>query len=637
MKHHKKLTYIYLLLTLFINTFCTYGQGKDFISHDFNNGSLNFFEVCTTKNPNYSSVVNNRVKTYWTESGYDGGRVSKGAEFCFPEFVSLKETWMGFTMNIDSSHRNDTQSGVAQIFQFIDNDNIFTWTGMLLYQYGDLILVHRSGKNTSSKVYKTIYEDYPRGQDMDIIIHYVLSGNNQGLIEVWVNDVKKYTINNINFGFGNWNSNDEQYDDTYVELKLGQYDYQDDEYNDNEERIIYYDNVTWYNGGNEGYNIVNPNDNIITPTCDNHSAFEIIQAEDYCDQSGIQANEANTTIGYINNGDWLKFEGIDFSTGASSISASVSSKSNGGTIAIRQGSTSGTLLGSIPVTNTGSWTNFNTVTANISGASGTQDIYLVFTGDDDYLLDIDSFQFTKSATTTNFTPDPNKTYYIDAPHHNLRLAASGESETPYTTSTNITGNDVKWKFVDKGNGYWHIDRATGGTTPRLRTDNTEFADMQGTEWTGTYTYYEITPGYITGTYYLTLVHAPENYKRLQVNNSGEVKMINASHQGTWESFTFTEATTSNKLTNNSFEAFSITDTPTYPNPFNEIINISLDKEDFNIVKLIDLSGRLIIKKEFTNTNTATIKNLGELDKGIYLLQVYDKNNRIIKSKKLSKN
>ncbi|WP_161634457.1 PA14 domain-containing protein, partial [Aquimarina pacifica] len=62
--------------------------------------------------------------------------------------------------------------------------------------------------------------------------------------------------------------------------------------------------------------------------------------------------------------------------------------------------------------------------------------------------------FAKSDEISGTFPDPNKTYYIDAPYHDLRLAATGESEDAYTTATTTTGEDVEWEFVDKGNGYW---------------------------------------------------------------------------------------------------------------------------------------------------------------------------------------
>ncbi|MDO5968309.1 M60 family metallopeptidase [Flavivirga aquimarina] len=158
------------------------------------------------------------------------------------------------------------------------------------------------------------------------------------------------------------------------------------------------------------------------------------------------------------------------------------------------------------------------------------------------LQDIIDLYFPDGSPEENFIPDPNKTYYIDVPHHNLRLAATGESEDPYTTSTNTTGDDVEWKFVDKGNGYWHVQRAAGGSVPRLRTDNSANADMQGIAWNGSWTYYEFTKGASNNTFFFTLPDGPTNYKRLQVNNSGAVKMVSTNSNGTWESFSISEVT-----------------------------------------------------------------------------------------------
>ncbi|WP_299180089.1 RICIN domain-containing protein [uncultured Aquimarina sp.] len=148
-------------------------------------------------------------------------------------------------------------------------------------------------------------------------------------------------------------------------------------------------------------------------------------------------------------------------------------------------------------------------------------------------------------TQTSFTPDPNKTYYIDNPYHNLRLASNGSSEDAYTTSTQTTGDDVAWKFVDKGNGFWHIQRAAGGTKPRLRTDNSELADMQATTNSGTYTYYNFTQGASANTHFITLPDGPSGRQRLQINNSGLVRFMSSSLNGTWESFTITEINSTN--------------------------------------------------------------------------------------------
>ncbi|WP_405206625.1 RICIN domain-containing protein [Aquimarina sp. LLG6339-5] len=156
-----------------------------------------------------------------------------------------------------------------------------------------------------------------------------------------------------------------------------------------------------------------------------------------------------------------------------------------------------------------------------------------------------NFTTTEACVDSSFTPDPNKTYYIDNPYHELRLASNGSSEDAYTTSTQTTGDDVAWKFVAKGNGSWHIQRAAGGTKPRLRTDNSEFADMQATTNSGTYTYYNFTQGASANTHFITLPDGPSGRQRLQINNSGLVRFMSSSLDGTWESFSITEITPNN--------------------------------------------------------------------------------------------
>ncbi len=193
-------------------------------------------------------------------------------------------------------------------------------------------------------------------------------------------------------------------------------------------------------------------------------------------------------------------------------------------------------------------------------------------------------------TSTTFVPDPTKTYYIDCPVHNLRIAANGQSEFPYTTSTTTIGDDVEWKFVDKGNGYWHIDRAAGGSKPRLRSNRTPNADMQPISSNGAWTYYNFIPGVSDGTFFLTLPHGPSNNKRLQVNNSGEVKMVSTASAGTWESFTITEV------------------------PANQNVSIHIEAEDYTAMNGIQTEN---------TTDTGGGLNVGWIDPGDWMEYVVD--------------
>lgn len=143
-----------------------------------------------------------------------------------------------------------------------------------------------------------------------------------------------------------------------------------------------------------------------------------------------------------------------------------------------------------------------------------------------------------------FIPDPNVYYHIENPTHGLRIAANGNSEDPYTTSLDDNSADTLWRFVPNENGFWHIDRAEGGTVPRLRIDNTSTPDMHATTSAGVWTYYSITSSVSNdGTYYLTLPDGPENHQRLGVLSNGSMDFRGIASQGVNVSLRIVEANT----------------------------------------------------------------------------------------------
>ena len=113
-------------------------------------------------------------------------------------------------------------------------------------------------------------------------------------------------------------------------------------------------------------------------------AFAQIKATSYNSMSGIQTEATSDTgggsnIGWIDDADWVAFNNVNFGSGVNKVSARVATNTAGGTIEMRLGSISGSLIGTIAVTNTGGWQTWTTKTANVS-ASGTHNLYLVFKG-----------------------------------------------------------------------------------------------------------------------------------------------------------------------------------------------------------------------------------------------------------------
>ncbi|GAA1295449.1 glycosyl hydrolase [Planotetraspora silvatica] len=122
------------------------------------------------------------------------------------------------------------------------------------------------------------------------------------------------------------------------------------------------------------------------------------EGEAFTSQSGVQpaghaGASGGTTLGYIDNGDWAGYSSVN-TQGAKTFSAKISSAGAGGTITIRSGSQTGTVLGSVAVPNTGSWDTFQTVSTTLTGTA-TGSLFLSFTGGAGSLFDIDTFTITR--------------------------------------------------------------------------------------------------------------------------------------------------------------------------------------------------------------------------------------------------
>ncbi len=116
-------------------------------------------------------------------------------------------------------------------------------------------------------------------------------------------------------------------------------------------------------------------------------ARSTIQAENYQAQNGTQVETTQDSgggqnVGYISNGDWLRFDGVNFgSTAARQFKARVASGAAAGVsglVQVRLDSPTATPIGDFAVGNTGGWQSWTTVPANITPTTGTHTVYITF-------------------------------------------------------------------------------------------------------------------------------------------------------------------------------------------------------------------------------------------------------------------
>ncbi len=93
--------------------------------------------------------------------------------------------------------------------------------------------------------------------------------------------------------------------------------------------------------------------------------------------SGVDGNQVAELV----NGDWLEYPDINFGSGSSQFDARVASGAAGGVsglVEVVLDSPSNTPVGSFSVANTGGWTSWETIPANITDTTGTHTVYLEF-------------------------------------------------------------------------------------------------------------------------------------------------------------------------------------------------------------------------------------------------------------------
>jgi hypothetical protein len=129
-------------------------------------------------------------------------------------------------------------------------------------------------------------------------------------------------------------------------------------------------NLNWWEIGASGTTTTS------TDTTTNASTYTHIEAENYATMNGVV--KENTTdvgggqsLGYIDTGDWMDYKITVAAAGTYSVRLRVASPTGG---QLQMKNSTGTVLATVTVPNTGGWQNWQTVVANITLPAGSQTI-----------------------------------------------------------------------------------------------------------------------------------------------------------------------------------------------------------------------------------------------------------------------
>ncbi|GHH64201.1 family 43 glycosylhydrolase [Promicromonospora soli] len=168
------------------------------------------------------------------------------------------------------------------------------------------------------------------------------------------------------------------------------------------------------------------------------------EAETIAWGSGIEtepSSEGGMNVSWIENGDYIKVNGVAFGAGAGSFSARVASNTSGGRVELHLDSPTGPTVGTCTVSGTGGWQAWSTVSCPVTGATGTHDLYLRFAGDSGFLFNMNWWRFTSGQTAFSSTAVAQHSgYCLDDPD---RSTADG---TQYRQHTCGAGEEQRFDF-----------------------------------------------------------------------------------------------------------------------------------------------------------------------------------------------
>lgn len=229
-----------------------------------------------------------------------------------------------------------------------------------------------------------------------------------------------------------------------------------------------------------------------------------LKASAYNESYSIKPETSNDTgggldIGNAVDGSWIMFKSMDLS-GISGVQARVANGSTATSLEVRTGSPGGALLGIVPVGATGGWQTWATNSAAISGASGVQDVYLVYKGS----FNLNGISFTAGAgnllVNPGFEAGSLGSWSDWHPSGQAAAAHSVDTDTPRSGAYKLTHyaaaayQQTTYQAVSVPNGTYRASvwvRSSGGQNAlRLEASNyggsTLYGSLGSTASTGTW-------------------------------------------------------------------------------------------------------------------------------------------------------
>jgi hypothetical protein len=169
---------------------------------------------------------------------------------------------------------------------------------------------------------------------------------------------------------------------------------------------------------------------------------------------GGTGKEGRQILTQISNNDWIRVKGVDFGSGATKFKGRAAAASgSSGSIELRTGSNTGTLIGACNITSTGGWTVWNTFECDVD-VSGVKDfLYLVFKGSASELFRLDWYMFEGAQTVV--TPDENGYFFHHTYEDGTAQGWAGRGGATVANTNTQKANGSRSLAVSGRTASWH--------------------------------------------------------------------------------------------------------------------------------------------------------------------------------------
>jgi endoglucanase len=366
----------------------------------------------------------------------------------------------------------------------------------------------------------------------------------------------------------------------------------------------------------------NSNQATATPTSGTSiNAFATIEAESFSSMNGIQTetcSEGGLDVGWADTNDFIVFNSVNFGTGAVSVDMRIASAATfTGTAQLRLGGTTGTLIGTVSFGSTGGWQTWVTRNTAITGATGIQNLYVVFQGGAG-VGNVNWLKFNSSNNVSAFSTIQAESY----------TSMSGIQ----TETCSEGGSDIGWTDTNDFIAFNNIDFGTGAASVDVRI-------ASGASFTGTAQFrLGSTTGTLIGAVSFGSTSGWQTWvtRNTAITGATGVKNVYMVFQGgsgignvNWIKFNPSGA----REMTSSLEDVSGLSTEVYPNPSNgESIKLKVaggDRQTKTMITIVNSQGTTVLEKLMDSTE-AELSVSENLKSGLYFIQIKKGNEKITK-------